>query len=147
MINLLIVGVDDDLVGYHEAAVEAQTEMADDVGIVILSVGGVLGDKVSCAGEGDLSDILFDLLGGHSDAVIGNLQRTGLLVDNDVHAIGGFVGSRLAGDDQAFVLADGVAGIADQLAHKDILVGVQPLLDNGHDIFSIDRYSTFSKHN
>jgi hypothetical protein len=36
--------------------------------------------------------------------------------------------------DKTFELADGVAAVGDKLAEKDVLIGIEPLFDDGQDI-------------
>ncbi len=117
------LGFDFDLVGDHEGAVEAQAEVADDLRVfAAVLLAGVFGDEVVRAGERDLRDVLLDFLGRHADAVVGELQRSGRLVDHDVDAVRRVVALRLAGRHQPLVLADGVAAIADHFADEDVLV-------------------------
>ena len=68
--------------------------MADDAAIFAL-FGLILLQKFLRAGEGDLADVFYDLVGGHADAVVDDFQRAGFLVDDDVHAVV-FLRGRLA---------------------------------------------------
>ena len=90
--------------------------------MIFVLLAGVFGDEVVRAGERDLRDVLLDFLGRHADAVVGELQRSGRLVDHDVDAVRRVVALRLAGRHQPLVLADGVAAIADHFADEDVLV-------------------------
>ena len=63
---------------HHKGGVEAQTKVADD------RIGGgaifVFGDKFFGAGKGHLVDVLFHLLGGHTNAGIGDGQGVFMLI-------------------------------------------------------------------
>ena len=76
-------GEDIHAVGDHERGIEAKSEVADDVGRVIALV---FGQEVLRAGEGDLVDVAIDLLGGHADAAVGDMD--GLVVLVDLHVDG-----------------------------------------------------------
>ena len=136
------------LVGDHEAAVEAQAEVADDAAaLAVLVVGGVLLYEVRRAGEGHLRDVLHHLVSGHAQAVVDELDRAGLRVGDHVHAVFGVLADlRLAAVHQALQLADRVAAVGHQFADKDVFIGIQPLLDDGHDVLCIDGYGSLSKH-
>ena len=114
--------------------------MADDAALVAL-LGLILLQKFLRAGESHLRDVFFDLLGSHADAVIGHGERAGLLVGDHVHAVG--IIRSLTRLDEQLVLGDGVAGVRDDLADENILVRIQPLLDDRHDILGVNRNSTF----
>ena len=137
------LGIDDHLVGHHKGAVEAQAEVADDAGALALAVLGVLGDEVGRAGEGHLGDVLDDLLLGHADAVVDEGERALLRIGDHVDAVGRIVlRLGLAVVYQPAILADGVAAVGDELAHEDVFIGIQPLLDDGHDILGVDGYGS-----
>ena len=141
------LGVDDHLVGDHERAVEAQAEMADDFVVVGgVLVRGVLAQEIRGAGEGHLRDVFFDFLGGHAQAVVAEGDGSGFLVQHHVHAIGRVVLRGLAGGHQAPVLAHRVAGVADHFANEDVLIRIEPLLDDRHNVLGVYRYSTMSVH-
>ena len=73
------LGDDLDLLAHQEGGVESETEMADDgLGLVL-----VLVEEVGDAGEGNLVDVLVDLLGRHADAAVGDGERAGLLIEDD----------------------------------------------------------------
>ncbi len=63
-------------VRYHEGGIESQAKMADN-GIAVLLV---LFEEILCTGEGNLVDILLDLLAGHPDPCIGNGQGLFLFI-------------------------------------------------------------------
>ena len=131
-------GLDFNPVGHHKHGVEAQTEVADDAALVVFLAAVIILEELLGAGESDLIDISLHLVGGHADAGIGDANLLVLLV----HGHGN--GHRLlrAGVEHA-ELGDGVAAVAHDLAQEDILIRIQPALDNGHNILRVDRYAAF----
>ena len=142
------LGFDLHLVGDHEAAVEAQAEVADDAAaLAVLLIARVLLHKVRRTGEGHLGDVLHDLVAGHAKAVVDELDRSGLRVGDHVHAVFGvLLDLRFATVHKPLQLADRVTAVGHQFADKDVFIGIQPLLDDGHDVFCIDGYGSLSKH-
>ena len=132
--------VDDDLLRDHEHRIEAEAEVADDAVRAILRL--VLFQKLLCAGERHLRDVLFDLLRGHADAVVAKGERVLLGIGHHVDAPGVFALAlgqfRLAHGEKTLHLAHRVAAVGDHFAHKYILVGIQPFFDDWHDVLRID---------
>ena len=122
--------------------------MADDAAaLAVLLTVCVLLHEVRRAGEGHLGDVLYDLVAGHAQAVVDELDRSSLRVGDHVHAVFGvLLDLRLAAVRQPLQLADRVAAVGHQFADKDVFIGIQPLLDDGHDVLCIDGYGSLSKH-
>ena len=60
------------LIRHHERGIESQSEMSDNlVGIALVLI---FFNKIGCAGESNLVDILFHLVRSHSQAVVGECQ-------------------------------------------------------------------------
>ena len=110
--------------------------MADDAAILLVLILGVFLQEGLRAGEGHLVDVLLDFLLRHAHAVVDEAQRLRRLVDLDMD---GAVLSQLVIDQAQ--LGDRVAGVGNDLADEDVLVGIEPLLDDGHDILRIDGYA------
>ena len=120
------VGLGDhsDLVGHHKGGVEAHAKLADDVQLGVVGVLGLL-LKLEGAALGDGAQVVFHLLLGHADAVVGHGEGAGVLV-GDHHDLKIlpvqphlFVGKGLVGQ-----LVDGVAGVGNDLPQEDLLMGV-----------------------
>ena len=60
-----------DAVGDDEGRIEADTELADQVG-VLGAIGGELLEELARAGLGDRADLVDHLLPRHADAVVGD---------------------------------------------------------------------------
>ena len=132
------LGDDLDLLAHHEGGVESETEMADDgLGLVL-----VLVEEVGDAGEGNLVDVLVDLLGRHADAAVGDGERAGLLIEGDADGEVAQVAGEVACRGEGLHLLRGVHGVADHLAKEYLVVGIQKLLDDGEDV--LRRYSNIT---
>ena len=136
--------IDLHLGGHHERRIEAQAEMADDAAVFAF-LALILLEEFLRAGKRDLTDILDDLVLGHADAVIDDFQRGGGLVDDHVHAVIVARG-RFALEREQLILGDRVAAVGHNLAQENILVGIKPLLDDGHYILSINRNRSLFTH-
>ena len=83
-------GVNGHLVCHHERGIKSQSEMADN--LILVGLVLVLCHKVLHTGERDLIDVLVNLLLGHAQAVVRDLDGLLLLVHTDldlvVHILG-----------------------------------------------------------
>ena len=112
--------------------------MADNLVVVGLIL--IFRDEIRSAGKSDLIDILLNLVRSHADAVIDEFQS--LLLRIHDHGNPGLIVFRqgiLAHHIQLFQLRDGVAAVGNQLPVEDIVVGIEPFLDNGKNIFAVNR--------
>ncbi|MNQ81062.1 hypothetical protein D3C85_960670 [compost metagenome] len=75
-------GEDVHLVGDDEGGIEAHTELADQVGILLLVAGEVL-QEVGGAGLGDGAQVRDHLVTAHADAVVLEGDGAGVLVEAD----------------------------------------------------------------
>ena len=116
---------DGDAIGDHEARVEADAELTDELRVSRL-VPGQRFQELAGAGLGDRAEILDDLLAAHADAVVSDGDSTGLLVEVHVDAelsvalVEGFVGKRFEAQ-----LVAGVRCVRDELPEEDLLVAVE----------------------
>jgi hypothetical protein len=140
--------LDRDAVGHDEARIEADAELADQVGVALFLVAQ-LGEKVARAALGDGAQV-FDRLGlAHADAVVADRDRLRLGVEEDADLEVGRVlvqpGRVERGEAQ---LVAGVAGVRDQLAQEDFLVGVQRVGDEVQDLldFGLEGEGLFLAH-
>ena len=70
------------LICNHESGIEAQSEMTDN--LVFIGFIFVFLQKISSTGEGNLVDIFFYLVSGHSKTVISEGKGFIVRVDNNV---------------------------------------------------------------
>ena len=100
--------------------------------LVVVCLIFIFCNKICRAGKCDLVNIFVNLFLRHAKAIIpdGNGLFIGVYADLDLilHILRLFV---LAHQLQLFKLGDRVAAIADQLAVKDIVIGIKPLLITG----------------
>ena len=130
--------IDMDLVSYHKCRVEAQTEVTDDLVLICLTL--VLFEEFICTGEGDLRDILFDLVHRHADTGIDELECFLIRVHNDMNFVFVlFLRSVLADALKLSQLRDGIAGICDLLAYKNIMIRIEPLFNDRQHVLAVDR--------
>ena len=118
------VGDDAHLGGDHEAGVEADAELADDVDVVALLLG-VVGLERLGIGVCDGAEVLVELVLRHADAVVRDGDGAGALVEADVN--GQLVLGKLhVGIRQALEieLVDGVGRVRDKLAEENLAIGV-----------------------
>ncbi len=123
-------GLDGHFLGDHERGVEAQAEVADDAALVFTLV---VFQKLLGAGKRHLIDVLFNLVLGHADAVIRKAQLPFFGIERHRYAI---VGLR-AGVGH-LLLDNRVAGVGYHFADENILIGIQPTLDDRHDILGMN---------
>jgi len=81
-----------DFVGDHERRIESDAELADQFGPLLDFLFAEALEKALGAGIGDGADVGLDLVCRHADAVVGDGDRAGGLVDEQGHApaLGGF---------------------------------------------------------
>ena len=127
---LIRAGDDLHLFRHHERGVEAEPEVADDGGRVVL----VFLDELLGAGEGDLVDVAIDLVGRHAHAAVGDDELAFLRADADREVAQ--LALELADGGQRLELLRGVDGVRDQLAEEDLVVAVEEFFDDGEDVFT-----------
>ena len=111
-----------DIVADHKGGVEAHAELADNIDILLLFV---LLLEVQRTALGDDAQIVVQLVFGHTHAVIGDSQGTLVLVgfNGDGEIIPVQTGIAIF-QGAVIKLVNGVAGVGDQLAEKDFLMGI-----------------------
>ena len=126
-------GFDFHPVGDHEDRIEAQPEMPDDVALLLRVVPLELLHEFGGAGKGDLIDVLLDFFRRHADPGIRNADGLLFLIHGhlDLHLLPGV---RV----QHAELRDRVAGIRNRFPQENILIGVQPALNDRHDILRVN---------
>ena len=102
--------VDGHLMGYHEGAVKAETEMTDD--LVFVGLVFVFFKEIRSSGKRYLVDVLFHFFGGHADTVIDKCE--GLLLGIRANGNAPFVvlgKLRLADQRKLFQLRHGITAV------------------------------------
>ena len=133
-------GVDGHFIGDHEHRIEAQTEVADDAGIFLILVLGVFFHEGFRAGEGHLIDVGFDLVFGHTHAVVDKPKFARGLIH--LHMDGAVLRGGAVHHAQ---LGDGVAAVGNDFADEDIFIGIQPFFDDWHDILRVNGYVALNR--
>ena len=118
-----------DLVGHDKAGVKAYAKLANQLGVGLL-VAAELGHKVFGATLGNGAQVVNGFLLRESDAVVGNRQGLGVLVQHHAHLEFGVALVQATGvDGLKAQLVAGVGGVGDQLAQKNFFVGVKRVGD------------------
>ena len=79
-----LAGFQHDLVGNDEGGIEADTELADQLAVPGLVAGQCFKELLG-AGAGDGADVVAHFIAGHADAVIGQGDGAGGLVEFDAN--------------------------------------------------------------
>jgi hypothetical protein len=118
-------GAHGDLVGDDEGGIKADPELADQVGVLLL-VAGQLAEELLGARLGDGTQVGHHLVAAHADAVVGDGQSAGSLVEGHADLQLGVVLEQPAVLERFETqLVTGIGGIRDQLAQKDLPVRIQ----------------------
>ena len=128
-------------VAYHKGRVKTKAKVTDDTVVLVISL--VFFHKFQRSGKGNLANIAIQLLGGHADSVVGYGKGLGALIQNDLNAIGLIAVIILTKRSKPLELGDGIGGIGDDLAEKNILFGIKPFFDDGEDMLGLYRDSSF----
>jgi hypothetical protein len=134
------------LVGHHEGRIEADAELADQVGIGFLALFECF-EELARAGARDGAEVLDQLRARHADAGIRHRQRACFLVPAHLDPQLGLVAvQRRVGERFEAELVAGIGGIRHQLAQEDVLVRIermdhqpQHLLDFGLELEGFGR--------
>ena len=122
----------------HKRRVKAETEVTDDTVGRALAFALILLDKLHCARQCDVADVLLDLIGIHTDTVIRYGDGARLLADADRDlAVKGEVAD-LSERDQTLQLCDRVGCVGNDLAQENLLVRVEPTLDDREYMLGLD---------
>ncbi len=130
-------GINRYLMRYHKCAIEAQTKMTDN--LLLASLILVLAKEIGSAGKCDFVDILLYFISRHTDTVINKGKRLFIRIrtnDNLPRVV--FRLGKFATKSKLLKLRDCVTAVRNQLTYKNIMVGIQPLLNDRKDIFRID---------
>ena len=118
----VLAGDDGDGGSHHEGRVEANTKLADDVDVLLLFHSLL---EAQGAGLGDGAQVLFHVLSGHADAVVGNGQDPvfcirgngdGKLIPIQAHLV--------IGQGSISQLVNGIRGVGDNFPKEDLPMGI-----------------------
>ena len=90
--------------------------------------------------KGNLIDVFFYLISGHSESVIDKFQRLFFRIHDDLNF--GLITVRqgiFAHHIQLLQFRHRIATVGDQFAEENIVVRIQPLLDDWKNIIAVDR--------
>ena len=123
-VRAVSLGDHGDFVGHHEGRVEAHAELADDVDLGVVGLLRLL-LELERAALGDGAQVVFHLLLGHADAIVGHGEGAGFLVrhDNDLEVVA-VQAHLVVGEGTVGQLVDGVAGVGDDLPQEDLFMGI-----------------------
>ena len=127
----------------HKDRVEAETEVADDALLRRVALALVLTDEIQCARQRDLVDVALHLLARHPDAVIRDSDGLSVPIQCDVDAEIVVPDLRLSKRNEPPELGNRVSRIGHSFANKDVLIRIQPALDDGKNIFGLYGKRTF----
>ena len=110
---------DDDALGDHEGRIEADAELADQIGAV-LGLGEARQKRFG-AGARDGAEIVDQLLPVHADAAVDHGKRVRLLVRRDPDVGRRAVGDQLGGGDRLIAqLVAGIRRVRNQFAQENV---------------------------
>ena len=138
-LRILLVGqgVDCHQIRNHERGVEAQAEVADD--LIIVGLVLVFVQEGFRAGESNVIDILPDLVRRHAKAVIDDLNLSAVRIQNHVDPCLVIICKLgLTHHLKLLQLRNRVAAVRNQLTVKNIVVRIQPLLDDGEHVLTVN---------
>ena len=126
------------LIRHHERGVEAQSKVSDDLIRIALIL--IFLDKVRSSGKGNLIDVLLHLFRSHAQTVIDEGQRLLLRVYDHFHlCLVPLRQSILSHHVQLLQLGHGITAVGNQFPVKNVMIGVQPLLDDWKNVFTVNR--------
>ena len=147
LICLVFAGLardDLNLVGDHEDGVEADAELADEVG-VLAGVAGELGEEVFGAGAGDGAEVRDEVFLVHADAGVGDGEGLVGFVEFEVDArrvdaIADESLVLLVGEGEVAQLVERIGGVGDEFAEEDFRVRVERMDDQLEELayFSLE---------
>ena len=130
--------IDLNIIRDHEHRIETQAEMSDD--IVFICLIFILLKEVGCSGKCDLRDVFLHLIRCHAQTGIAEGDRLCIRIHDNMDRVLMFIRILIFTHDLQFMqLGDRVTCVRDHLSCKDIMIGIQPLLDDRQHILAVDR--------
>ena len=122
---------------HHKCRIKTKSEMTDNLIVICLVL--VFLNEICRTWKSDLVDILLHLVRCHAKSGINKFECFLLWIDNDMDILLDIWRILILSHHlQFFQFGDGVTAVWDQLSVKDIVVWIQPLLDNWKNIFAVD---------
>ena len=122
LVGTVSLGTDLNFLCYHESGVEAYAELTDDINIVCLFV---LVLELEGAAVCDDTKVVFQLIGGHTDTVIGDSEHLVFLVGGYLNLEIVLVHANLVISKRLEIqLVDSIAGVGDKLTEEYFLVSI-----------------------
>ena len=129
------LGDDVDTFGYHEGAVESESEVSDDGSGIVL----VFFQEVGGSAEGNLVDVAVNFFGGHTDTAVADGEGAGFGIH--LHLDGEVLVFAFGGEGLQFLR--GVDGVGHNLTQEDFVVAIEEFLDDGEDVLGGDTDVSF----
>ena len=136
-ILLIAQRIDRDHVGHHEYGIKAQSEMSDDVILVRLIL--IFFKKCCRTGKCNLGDVLLHFLSGHTETGIDEFHGLLIRIDKNPDRILELVRILIFSHHLQLVqLRYSITAVGYNLPYENVLVAVQPLLDNRQHVLAVD---------
>ena len=139
--GLIRTRYDFDVVGNHERRVKAQPELADDVFHITLVLEFF--HELRRAREGNLVDVLLDLLASHPDTTIADGDGLRSFIKTHVHTKLAEFSIELSHRSQFLKLLSCINGIRHQLTKEYLMIGIQEFLDDRENVLGMYRDGAF----
>ena len=125
-------------ISHHKCRIKSKSEMTNDLVLVRLIL--ILFNKVCGTGKSNLIDIFFYFIRCHTNTVIDKLQRLLFRINQHLNLPLVILGKCiLTHHIQFFQLRDRITSVRDQLSEKNVMIRIQPLLDNRKNVFTVNR--------
>ena len=127
---------------HHECRVETKTEVTDD-GICIVLIAF---KEVGSAREGNLIDILFNLLGRHTNTTVADGKRLCLSINLHLYGQVAKFSAYFATRAECLQLLRSINGVCHYFTKENLVIAIQKLLDDGENVLrSYSNLSLFHK--
>lgn len=130
-------GIDLNIIGNHEGGIETQSEMTDNIILIRL----ILVFLKECAGarESDLCNVLLYFRFCHAQTRINKLDGLLIRVHDHLDTVLMIVRILILPHNFELVqLGDRVASVGDQFSYENIMITVEPFLNDRQHIFAVD---------
>ena len=133
---VVVLGVDFDLVGDQVGRVETNTELSDHTDVSRASLHGF--HEALGSGSGDGTEVVDEIGLGHTNTRVDDGQALVVLVGDDVdEQLGLGIELGLVGEGLVTDLVKSVRGVGDKLTKEDLLVRVESVDDQGHQLVDL----------
>ena len=122
---------------YHECRIESKSEVSNH--LIVCCLVFIFLKELCCTGKCDLSNILLNFLSCHTKSVIDKLHCFLFWIDNYFNLrfiiFREFIFSHHV---QLFQLSDRITSVGYEFTYKDIMIGINPFLDNRKNVFAVN---------